>query len=87
MEHKASHLPTKPEFVPPDDLTGQCNGQAIVNFVGIGGKLASPAYLPGNAANAALMLASASLIVFKISVMQTSSVKANEEAPGALDYF
>ena len=32
---------------------------AIVNMVGVGGKIASPIHLPGGAANAALMLASA----------------------------
>jgi len=36
-------------------------GGAIVNVVGTGGKLASPIHLPGGAANAALMLASAGL--------------------------
>ena len=34
---------------------------AIVNIVGTGGKIASPMHLPGGAANAALMLASAGL--------------------------
>lgn len=34
---------------------------AIVNVVGSGGKIASPTHLPGGAANAALMLASAGL--------------------------
>jgi NAD(P)-dependent dehydrogenase (short-subunit alcohol dehydrogenase family) len=34
---------------------------AMVNIVGIGGKVASPTHLPGGAANAALMLASAGL--------------------------
>lgn len=36
-------------------------GGVIVNVVGTGGKLASPTHLPGGAANAALMLASAGL--------------------------
>ena len=36
-------------------------GGAIVNVVGTGGKLASPTHVPGGAANAALMLASAGL--------------------------
>ena len=36
-------------------------GGAIVNVVGMGGKVASPVHLPGGAANAALMLASAGL--------------------------
>ena len=34
---------------------------AIVNIVGMGGKIASSAHLPGGAANAALMLLSAGL--------------------------
>jgi NAD(P)-dependent dehydrogenase (short-subunit alcohol dehydrogenase family) len=34
---------------------------AIVNVIGMGGKVASPTHLPGGAANAALMLASAGL--------------------------
>lgn len=34
---------------------------AVVNIVGMGGKLASPTHLPGGSANAALMLASAGL--------------------------
>jgi len=34
---------------------------AIVNIVGMGGKIANPVHLPGGAANAALMLASAGL--------------------------
>ncbi len=34
---------------------------AVVNVVGLGGKLATPTHLPGGAANAAIMLASAGL--------------------------
>lgn len=40
---------------------GQAGGGAIVNIVGMGGKVASPTHLPGGAANAALMLATAGL--------------------------
>lgn len=40
---------------------GQGGGGAIVNIVGMGGKVPSPTHLPGGAANAALMLASAGL--------------------------
>ena len=39
----------------------QRGGGVIVNIVGMGGKQASPVHLPGGAANAALMLASAGL--------------------------
>lgn len=39
----------------------QTGGGAIVNVVGMGGKVASPTHLPGGAANAALMLATAGL--------------------------
>ena len=39
----------------------QRGGGAIVNVIGVGGKIASPTHLPGGAANAALMLASAGL--------------------------
>lgn len=39
----------------------QQGGGAIVNVIGMGGKVASPTHLPGGAANAALMLATAGL--------------------------
>ncbi len=37
----------------------------IVNVIGQGGKVASAVHLPGGAANAALMLATAGLAVFR----------------------
>lgn len=40
---------------------GQAGSGAIVNIVGMGGKVPSPTHLPGGAANAALMLATAGL--------------------------
>ena len=40
---------------------GERGTGAIVNVVGMGGKVATPTHLPGGAANAALMLASAGL--------------------------
>ena len=49
------------ETVSPDALAERCSGGGIVNVVGMGGKRASPTHLPGDAANAALMLASAGL--------------------------
>ena len=51
---------------------------AIVNVVGAGGKLASPTHLPGGAANAALMLASAGLA----SAHAASGVRINAVNPG-----
>ena len=53
-------------------------GGAIVNVVGIGGKLASPTHLPGGAANAALMLASAGLA----NAFAGKGVRVNAVNPG-----
>ena len=50
---------------------------AIVNVVGMGGKLASPTHLPGGAANAALMLASAGLA----NAFAASGVRINAVNP------
>src|SRR5262249_22226515 len=52
---------------------------AIVNLVGTGGKLASPIHLPGGAANAALMLASAGLA----SAWGHAGIRVNVINPGA----
>ena len=51
---------------------------AIVNVVGMGGKLASPIHLPGGAANAALMLASAGLA----NAFAPKGVRVNAVNPG-----
>jgi len=52
---------------------------AIVNVVGIGGKVASPIHLPGGAANAALMLISAGLA----AAYGPRGVRVNAVNPGA----
>jgi NAD(P)-dependent dehydrogenase (short-subunit alcohol dehydrogenase family) len=51
---------------------------AIVNVVGVGGKVASPVHLPGGAANAALMLASAGLA----AAYGPKGVRVNAVNPG-----
>jgi NAD(P)-dependent dehydrogenase (short-subunit alcohol dehydrogenase family) len=51
---------------------------AIVNIVGQGGKIASPAHLPGGSANAALMLLSAGLA----SAYGRSGIRVNAINPG-----
>jgi NAD(P)-dependent dehydrogenase (short-subunit alcohol dehydrogenase family) len=51
---------------------------AIVNVIGSGGKTASPTHLPGGAANAALMLASAGLA----NAYASRNVRVNAVNPG-----
>ena len=52
-------------YIHPTDIVVRRMGErgrgAIVNIIGSGGKVASPLHLPGGAANAALMLATAGL--------------------------
>jgi NAD(P)-dependent dehydrogenase (short-subunit alcohol dehydrogenase family) len=52
---------------------------AIVNIVGQGGKVANPVHLPGGAANAALMLATAGLA----AAYAPKGVRVNAINPGA----
>jgi NAD(P)-dependent dehydrogenase (short-subunit alcohol dehydrogenase family) len=52
---------------------------AIVNIVGMGGKVASPVHLPGGAANSALMLATAGLA----AAYGASGIRINAINPGS----
>jgi NAD(P)-dependent dehydrogenase (short-subunit alcohol dehydrogenase family) len=52
---------------------------AIVNIIGMGGKVASPVHIPGGAANAALMLATAGLA----AAYGPKGVRVNAINPGA----
>jgi len=52
---------------------------AIVNIIGMGGKIASPVHLPGGAANAALMLATVGLA----AAFAPKGIRINAINPGA----
>ena len=52
---------------------------AIVNIIGMGGRIASPVHLPGGSANAALMLASAGLA----NAWGPKGIRVNAINPGA----
>jgi NAD(P)-dependent dehydrogenase (short-subunit alcohol dehydrogenase family) len=55
-------------------------GGAVVNVIGMGGKVAGPMHLPGGAANSALMLATVGLA----SVYGPKQVRINALNPGAV---
>lgn len=55
-------------------------GGAVVNVIGMGGRMATPIHLPGGAANAALMLASVGLA----GVYGPKGVRINAINPGAV---
>ena len=52
---------------------------AVVNIIGMGGKVASPVHLPGGAANSALMLATVGLA----ATYAASGIRINGVSPGA----
>jgi NAD(P)-dependent dehydrogenase (short-subunit alcohol dehydrogenase family) len=56
----------------------QRGGGVVINVIGMGGKIASPTHLPGGAANAALMLASAGLA----NAFASRGVRVNAVNPG-----
>ena len=70
-------------YIHPTDLLVKRMAQrgrgAIVNIIGIGGKVGSPVHLPGGAANAALMLATAGLA----AAYAGKGVRVNGINPGA----
>jgi NAD(P)-dependent dehydrogenase (short-subunit alcohol dehydrogenase family) len=70
-------------YIHPTDLVVKAMAArgrgAIVNIVGAGGKVASPVHLPGGAANAALMLATAGLA----AAYGPKGVRVNAINPGA----
>jgi NAD(P)-dependent dehydrogenase (short-subunit alcohol dehydrogenase family) len=68
LDHRGWHAAMDAKFfsyIHPTDIVVKRMAErgrgAIVNIVGMGGKVASPVHLPGGAANAALMLVSAGL--------------------------
>ena len=58
---------------------GQRGAGVVVNVIGAGGKVASPIHMPGGAANAALMLATAGLA----TAYAAKGVRVNAVNPGA----